>query len=192
MNIASTLKPAFLITLLFTLLCGIVYPCFMWGVGQLFFHREAKGSLLYSEKEQLIGSTLLAQSFTSPRYFHPRPSLAGSGYDALHSSASNLGSTSQKLFDILKQRAAAYRLENRLSPQFPIPSDAITASGSGLDPHISVENANIQAARVAAARGVPLEQVQQLIEDATEGRFLSILGMERINVLLLNLKLDQL
>jgi len=184
-----TLKPALLASILFTLLLGILYPLFLWAASQLLFHRSAGGSLV-ENGGAVIGSELIGQKFSAPKYFHPRPSSAGDGYDAANSSASNLGPTSQKLIDALAERASAYRSENQIPPGSLIPADAVTGSGSGLDPHISPENAKLQAARVAAARNLPLASILQAIDEATEGRDLWIFGNERVNVLKLNLALD--
>lgn len=163
----------------------------MWGVGQLFFHKHANGTLFYYQNGKVLGSEWIAQNFTSAKYFHPRPSAAGDkGYDAANSSGSNLGPTSQKLIDTLKQRASDYRSENQISGD--VPADAITASGSGLDPHISVPNAQIQASRVGSARNLSQEEMDRLIHQYTEGRTLWIFGEKRINVLRINLALDKL
>jgi K+-transporting ATPase ATPase C chain len=133
---------------------------------------------------------LLAQSFTGEKYFHPRPSAAGSGYDATSSSGTNLGPTSKKLADAVQAAVAAYRAENGLPADAPVPADAVTSSGSGLDPHISIANAQLQSGRVARARDLPVEQVRSLIARHTEDRDLRIFGEPRINVLLLNRALD--
>jgi len=170
------------------ILCGI-YPAFVWVVAQGFFPREANGSLI-TEKATVIGSRLLAQGFTGERYFHPRPSAAGQGYDAISSGGSNLGPISQKLIDTVKQRVADYRKENGLGPDAPVPADAVTTSASGLDPHISVQNALLQARRVAYARGMSDEGIRRRMEEQTEGRTLWIFGEPRVNVLKLNLTLD--
>jgi K+-transporting ATPase ATPase C chain len=169
------------------LLCGI-YPALVWAVAQGLFHSQANGSLV-SVKGQVIGSSLLGQQFAGPGYFHPRPSAAGDGYDAANSSGSNLGPTSQKLITAAKERVDAYRAENNLAPGVLIPVDAVTASASGLDPHISVKNALLQASRVAKARGVGEEALQKKILSHTEGRDLGIFGEPRVNVLMLNLDL---
>lgn len=170
------------------ILCGI-YPAFVWVVAQGLFPREANGSLI-TEKGTVTGSSLLAQGFTGERYFHPRPSAAGQGYDATSSGGSNLGPISQKLIDTVKQRVADYRKENGLGPDAPVPADAVTTSASGLDPHISVQNALLQARRVAYARGMSDEGIRKRIEEHTEGRTLWIFGEPRVNVLKLNLALD--
>jgi K+-transporting ATPase ATPase C chain len=170
------------------LLCGI-YPAVVWAVAQGLFPSQANGSLL-SVKGQVIGSALLAQRFIGPGYFHPRPSTAGDGYDAANSGGSNLGPTSLKLIAAVKERAAAYRAENNPAPGMVIPVDAVTSSGSGLDPHISVPNALLQAKRVAEARGLDEKTVREKVAIYTEGRTLGILGEPRVNVLMLNVDLD--
>ncbi|CEF49000.1 unnamed protein product [uncultured bacterium] len=181
-----------LATLLFAVvLCGI-YPLIVFGAGQLFFPHQANGSLIESNDRKIVGSEWLGQNFTSPKYFHPRPSAAGSGYDAANSSGSNLGPTSQKLIDAVKGYVANYRTENGLAPDVLIPGDAVTASASGLDPHISPKNASLQAARVAKERGLSIDIVKAEIAKATAGPSLGILGEPGVNVLALNLALDKL
>jgi K+-transporting ATPase ATPase C chain len=138
------------------------------------------------------GSKLLAQGFTADKYFHPRPSAAGTGYDAASSGGSNLGPTSQKLNDAIKDRVDAYRKENGLKDNEAVPADAVTASGSGLDPHISLHNAELQTPRVAKARGLSEDKVRELIEQNTDGRDLGVLGEPGVNVLTLNRALDGL
>jgi len=188
-SIINELRISFIATLcLAVLLCGI-YPALVWAVAQGLFHSQANGSLV-SVKGQVIGSSLLGQQFSGPGYFHPRPSAAGDGYDAANSSGSNLGPTSQKLIAAIKERSAAYRAENNLAPGVLIPVDAVTASASGLDPHISVPNALMQARRVAEARGLREEAVRRSVAAHTEGRDLGILGEPRVNILMLNLDLD--
>lgn len=169
-------------------LCGI-YPLLVWAVGQGLFPNKANGSPIV-RKGMVIGSSLLAQGFTDPRYFHPRPSAAGQGYDATASGGSNLGPTSKKLVDGVRRRVMDYRLENGLPSGATVPSDAVTTSASGLDPHISVKNAQLQAERVASARGLSVEVVMRKLDAHTEGRTLGILGEPRVNVLMLNLDLD--
>ena len=188
-SIINELRISFIATVcLAVLLCGI-YPALVWAVAQGLFHSQANGSLV-SIKGRVIGSSLLAQRFAGPRYFHPRPSAAGDGYDAANSGGSNLGPTSQKLIAAVKERATAYRAENNLAPGVVIPVDAVTASASGLDPHVSVPNAFLQARRVAEARGLNEEAVRRSIAAHTEGRDLGILGEPRVNILMLNLDLD--
>jgi potassium-transporting ATPase KdpC subunit len=176
---------------LLIILCGL-YPVVVWGIAQIAFPRQANGSL-EARRGQVVGSVLIAQNFTRPRYFHPRPSAAGdTGYDATNSGGSNLGPLSQKLVDQVKDRIAAYRAENHLTPDVPIPADAVTASGSGLDPHISLKNAALQVPRVAAARGITPGRIKRLIETSTDSPDLGFLGEPRVNVLRLNLALDEL
>jgi K+-transporting ATPase ATPase C chain len=184
------IKTSLLVTLvLAVLLCG-AYPAVVWAGGQLLFRDNANGSLMVDQDGTIRGSRLLAQSFTSDSYFHPRPSSAGAGYDAASSSGSNLGPTSQKLSDAIKADVAAYREKNDVSSSVPIPADAVTRSGSGLDPHISIANAELQAVRVARVRQLPLEKIRALIVTHTEDRGLRILGEPGVNVLLLNRTLD--
>jgi K+-transporting ATPase ATPase C chain len=184
---------AILATLLFAVvLCGI-YPVVIWGAGQLLFPHQANGSLIESSDRKIVGSEWLGQNFTGAKYFHPRPSAAGAnGYDAANSSGSNLGPTSKKLIDSVKQRVIDYRAENGLAPDTLVPGDAVTASGSGLDPHISPKNALLQAPRVARERSVSVDAVKSEIEKATAARQFGILGEAGVNVLKLNLALDAL
>lgn len=171
--------------------CGL-YPLVVWGISQAAFSEKANGSLIVDNDGTVRGSRLLGQGFTDARYFHPRPSAAGAnGYDAASSSGSNLGPTSQKLHDAIKDRIAAYRAENGLKETDAVPADAVTASGSGLDPHISPRNAELQAARVAKARGLTLEKVQELVRAHTTSPDLGLLGEGGVNVTTLNLALDE-
>ena len=176
------------VILLAVILCG-AYPLLIWGIGQAIFPNQANGELIQL-RGKTVGSSLIAQGFKGVVYFHPRPSAAGQGYDAANSGGSNLGATSQKLIDSVKERIAVYRSENNLTPKFPVPADAVTSSGSGLDPHISVQNVRLQAPRVAKARGMSREALRQKIDLHTEGRDLGIFGEPRVNVLILNLDLD--
>jgi K+-transporting ATPase ATPase C chain len=186
------LKTSLLLTAVFVvLLCG-VYPLAVWAGAQLCFPAKANGSLIVDRDGTVRGSALLAQNFSGEKYFQPRPSAAGTGYDAANSSGTNLGPTSQKLADSIKAAVAAYRTANGLAADAPVPADAVTSSGSGLDPHISVANAERQSARVARVRAVPLETVRVLIARHTEGRDLGVLGEPGVNVLLLNLALDRI
>jgi K+-transporting ATPase ATPase C chain len=184
---AKQLIPALRMMILFTVLTGLIYPALVTGLSQAIFRHRADGSLVV-HNGQVVGSELLAQNFTRPEYFHPRPSAAN--YDPTASSGSNLGPTSQKLMDRMKDAAAQFKKEN---PDYtgPIPADAVTASGSGLDPDISLANADAQAARVAVARRISRDAVQQLIAENTERRDLGFLGEPRVNVLKLNLALDR-
>lgn len=185
------LKTSVLLTLVFAmLLCG-AYPLAVWGAAQAFFAEKANGSLIVDTNGTVRGSSLLAQSFTSERYFHPRPSAAGTGYDASASSGTNLGPTSQKLADTIKVRIAAYRRANGLANDAVVPADAVTSSGSGLDPHISVANADLQVSRVARARSVSQVELRRLVARHTSDRDLGFLGEPTVNVLLLNRALDE-
>ncbi len=182
--------PAFRVTLFMTILTGLIYPGVVTGVCQLLFPHRANGSLV-EIGGKVAGSELIGQNFSKPQYFHPRPSAAGNdGYDASASNASNYGPTNQKLIDRVKGDVAKFRQENP-GYQGAIPADLQTTSGSGLDPHISPASALAQARRVADARGVNVDQIQQLIEVHTEGRHWGFLGEPRVNVLLLNLDLNQ-
>lgn len=184
------LLPGLRLTLVLTVLTGLAYPGIVTPLCQILFPRQANGSLV-SRNGRYVGSSLIGQNFTGPAYFHPRPSAAGSdGYDASASSGSNLGPTSQKLADRVKTSAEQFRKENPEHNE-PIPADILTASGSGLDPHITPAAALAQAARVAAARGVLPELIRTLIDQSTEGREWGFLGEPRVNVLALNLALDQ-
>jgi len=184
------LTQAFRFTLLLTILTGLIYPGVVTGLCQLLFPELANGSLVVVDGK-IVGSALLAQNFSKPEYFHPRPSAAGNdGYDATASNGPNLGPTNQKLIDRVKADVAKFRAENP-SYEGPIPADMLTASASGLDPHISPASALAQAPRVAQARGVTLDQVKQLIAAHTQGRRLGFFGEPRVNVLLLNLDLNQ-
>jgi K+-transporting ATPase ATPase C chain len=184
------LVPAFKMTALLTVVTGLLYPGVVTGVCQVLFRDKADGSLIVRNGE-VRGSTLLGQNFAKPEYFHTRPSAAGSdGYDPTASSGSNYGPTNQKLFDRMKASSEQFRKENP-DYQGTIPADAITASGSGLDPDISIANAEAQAARVAKARGVAADQIEQLIAARTESRDLGLLGEPRVNAVTLNLQLDR-
>ncbi len=188
-NLITELRISLVATyLLAVILCGI-YPLILWALSQGLFPHQANGSLVI-RKGTVVGSALLAQGFNDPKYFHPRPSAAGQGYDAASSGGSNLGPLSKKLIDTVQQRVKDYRTENNLSPDARVPVDAVTASGSGLDPHISVENALLQAGRVAKVRGIGKDLLHKLIESRTEGRDLGIFGEPGVNVLMLNLDLD--
>ncbi|HSU31953.1 MAG TPA: potassium-transporting ATPase subunit KdpC [Bryobacteraceae bacterium] len=182
--------PAFRIMIFLTVLTGLIYPGLVTALCQLVFSHQANGSLL-TQNGQIVGSSLIGQNFSRPEYFHPRPSAAGaSGYDATASRGSNLGPTSQRLYDRVKNSAAQFRKEN---PSYfgPIPADALTASGSGLDPDISIANALAQAGRIAEARGIDRSVVDRLIRSETQERGLRFLGEPRVNVLALNLALNR-
>lgn len=174
------------------ILCGL-YPLVIYGAAQLLFPHQANGSLLVDKSGVIRGSALIAQDFTGPQYFHPRPSAAGAnGYDATNSGGSNLGPTSSNLVVEITERIAAYRADNGLATNAIVPADAVTASGSGLDPDVSPANAALQIPRVAKARGMTEEQVRKLVRQNTQGRDLGIFGMPRVNVMTLNFALDQL
>ena len=177
-----------LMILVLTFGLGIVYPVVVWGVAQLAFPHQANGSLIVRDGK-VIGSELIGQTFTSPGYFHSRPSAAGNGYDAGASSGSNLGPTSQKLIDRVKADAESRTAE---TPNAMVPADLITTSASGLDPHISPAGAEFQIPRVSKERGVSENDLRQLVQKHTEGRTFGILGEPRVNVLLLNLELDRI
>jgi K+-transporting ATPase ATPase C chain len=175
--------------ILAVILCG-AYPALIWGIAQALFPDKANGSLII-RNGKVIGSELIAQNFADAKYFHPRPSSAGDiGYDATSSGGSNLGPTSKKLIDFVRERVDMYRVENNLPPTILVPADAVTASASGLDPHISLKNALLQAPRVAKARGISEKALVEKIQANTEGRDWGIFGDPRINVLTLNLILD--
>ena len=183
------LVPAVVAVVAFTVLCGVVYPLVVTGVAQVFFRDKANGSLVKVDGT-VVGSSLIGQQFSDPKYFHPRPSAAGTGYDAFSSSFSNLGPTNPDLLSSVEDRVKAYREENGLAGTQSVPVDAVTASASGLDPDISVANAKLQAARVAKARGMSVDEVLKLVAQHTTGRQWGFLGDPGVNVLRLNLALD--
>jgi len=192
-NILSELRPAIVSTLVIAVVCCGFYPLAVTGIAKLAFAHQANGSLIVDKHGVIIGSALLGQNFSGEGYFHPRPSAAGtSGYDPTSSGGSNFGPTSQKLADSIKERVAAYRTSNGLTAARQVPADAVTASGSGLDPHISPANAALQVARVAKARALPPEKVQALIASNTDKAAFGVLGVDGVNVLKLNLALDAL
>ena len=183
------LVPALLAFLALTVLTGVVYPLVVTGIAQVAFPGRADGSLVERDGA-VVGSRLIGQSFTDERYFQPRPSAAGDGYDGAASSASNLGPTNPALLDAVEERVAAYRELNGLAAEAEVPVDAVTSSGSGLDPHISPANARLQAPRVAEARGLSVDEVLELVDEHEDGRPLGFLGEPGVNVLELNLALD--
>jgi K+-transporting ATPase ATPase C chain len=185
------LRPALLAVAAFTVLTGVAYPLVVTAIGQVAFADEADGSLIRRDGV-VVGSELLGQPFADPAYFWPRPSAAGTGYDGAASSGSNLAPSSPDLLADVAERAATYRAVNGLPADALVPVDAVTASASGLDPHISVANARIQARRVAAERGLDPEVVLALIEQHTDDRPLGFLGDAGVRVLPLNLALDEL
>ena len=178
-----------LLTIVFTVLTGMLYPLVITGIAQLAFHNQANGSLI-ERNGQVVGSELLAQQFTGDKYFWPRPS-AGS-YATVPSGASNLGPTSQALQSNVTANATAFRTGNKLAADAPVPADMVFTSASGLDPHISPESARLQVARIAAARGMSADQIRALVEKFIESPQWGIFGEERVNVLRLNLALDDL
>ena len=186
-DFTTALRPAIVLTILFAALLGLAYPALLTGIGQAVFPAQANGSLI-RENGRVIGSALLGQGFAAPGYFHGRLSAAGSGYDAAASAGSNLGPTSQVLADRVKADVAAHRT----TPEASVPTDLVTASASGLDPHISPEAALSQVARVAGARHVASGRIQALVEQHVEAPLIGFLGEPRVNVLALNRALDSL
>lgn len=183
----KNLITATLMTIATTVLLGIIYPLVVTGLAQLIFPRQANGQLIHKDGK-IIGSSIIAQGFASPGYFHPRPSFAGNGYDPTNTNGSQLGPTNQKLVDRVKGDVANAQAEN---PSMPVPVDLVTGSASGLDPHITPASAEFQLARVAKERGATVEQLRPLVQKHTEGRQLGFLGEPRVNVLELNLELDE-
>jgi K+-transporting ATPase ATPase C chain len=189
-TLLSDIKTSIIATIVLAIICSGLYPVVIWALGQAIFPYQANGSLIEAKDGTIVGSALLAQGFSGEKYFQPRPSAAGTGYDPTASGGSSLGPTSQKLIDGIKQNVEAYRKENGLADNVLVPADAVTASGSGLDPHISLENALLQAPRVAKARGLDPAVVRKAIDAATDNSFLRIGGEPGVNVLKLNLALD--
>ena len=188
MNLVKQIYPAVAITVVLTVLLGGVYPLVVTGLAYVIFPAKAQGSLI-ARDGKIIGSSLIGQPFTGPGYFHSRPSAAGAGYDATASGGTNLGPTSRRLMDNIKANTDSLREEN---PNVPIPVDLVTASASGLDPHITPAAAAFQIPRVARERAVSEEEMRRLVREHTEGRQFGLLGEPRVNVLELNLALDQL
>ncbi len=190
MNILKEIKTSVVVTLVLLIICCGIYPLVVFGAGQLLFPKQANGSLVLDGDGKPIASTLLGQTFSADKYFNPRPSAAGQGYDSTSSGGSNYGATSQALHDAVKQRVADYRKANNLPDTQLVPGDAVTASGSGLDPHISINNALIQLPRVAKARGMSEDDLKKLVDQCTDGRDFGILGEPGVNIVKLNLALD--
>jgi K+-transporting ATPase ATPase C chain len=188
----SELRSAVMVTLIFAVVCCGLYPLVVFGVAQVFFRDQANGSLIVDKNGTVHGSRLLGQQFTGDKYFQSRPSAAGNGYDATSSGGSNLGPTSSNLVATISQRITDYRTANGLATNALVPADAVTASGSGLDPHISLRNAELQAPRVAKARNLSVEKVLALVHANTDPASLGFLGEPGVNVLMLNLALDRL
>jgi potassium-transporting ATPase KdpC subunit len=185
------MRPSIIAVLVFSVICGVLYPLVVTAVAQVGWGHRADGSLVERDGV-VVGSELVGQPFVSAEYFHPRPSAAGAGYDASASSGSNYGPTNAEFLAVVADRVVAYRAENALADTTLVPVDAVTASGSGLDPHISVRNARLQAPRVAAARQVNVERVLAMVDEHTTARSLGILGDPGVNVLELNLALDEM
>ncbi len=197
-TVLSLVRPVLVSTVLFALVCGLAYPLLSTGVAQLVFPYQAQGSLIERDGE-VVGSALLGQQFTEPQYFHPRPSATvetggdePEPYNAAQSAGTNYGPTNEALLSSVEERASEYRSENGLPEGAPVPVDAVTTSSSGLDPHISVANAGLQAPRVAEARGVSEVEVRTLIAEHTDRRLFGLIGEPGVNVLELNLALDEL
>jgi K+-transporting ATPase ATPase C chain len=186
MNLTPNLLVAALMTIVTTVLLGIIYPLAITGAAQIAFAKQANGQLVETQG-RVVGSRIIGQSFTSPGYFHPRPSAAGTGYDGANSAGTNLGPTNKKLVDAVRTRVEAARKDN---PDAPVPVDLVTTSASGLDPHISPAAADFQVSRVARERGRSESDLRRLVAEHTEGRDLGFLGEPRVNVLELNLALD--
>lgn len=200
---AGLLRPVIASAALFMLVTGLAYPLITTGAAEVLFHKQAEGSVITAANGAAVGSAVIGQPFAKPGYFHPRPSATSAPdpkdstktidapYNAANSGGSNLAPTSKKLIDTVTSRAADYRKENGLGATVPVPVDAVTASGSGLDPDISVANAQVQAHRVATARGLSVRQVLGVVAAHTRGPQLGLIGYPRVNVLELNLALDQ-
>ncbi len=194
-DLLTGIRSALAATLVLALVCCGLYPLIVFGISQALFPHKANGSLVLDSKGVVRGSALIGQGFTGAKYFHSRPSAAGNGYDATSSGGSNLGPTSQKLRDSIAQNIADYRNQNELASDAPVPADAVTASASGLDPHISPESARLQIERIAKARGFNAEQklcLAALVEQFIEPPQLGLLGEPRVNILLLNRAVDEL
>jgi K+-transporting ATPase ATPase C chain len=190
MNTIKEIKTSLIVTAILLVICCGIYPLVVFGAGQLLFPKQANGSLVMDASGKPIASTLLGQTFSADKYFAPRPSAAGTGYDSTSSGGSNYGATSQALHDAVQQRVADYRKANHLPDSQPVPADAVEASASGLDPHISLKNAVLQLPRVAKARGMSEDDLKVLVVKYTDGRDFGILGEPGVNIVKLNLALD--
>jgi K+-transporting ATPase ATPase C chain len=189
----KTIIRSFVATVILAILVSGVYPLVVTGVGQLLFHGQANGGLIAGADGKIVGARLIGQGFSKPEYFHGRPSAAGDkGYDAANSNGSNLGPTNQKFYDTLKGNIDSVLKDNPSLKKGEVPVDLVTASGSGLDPHISPEAAFVQVERVSAARGMSKDLVKKLVEDHIEGPQLGLLGEAVVNVLMLNMDLDHI
>jgi K+-transporting ATPase ATPase C chain len=186
----TEIRGAVVVTIVFAIVCCGAYPLVVFGIGQTLFHDKANGSLLTDSAGVIRGSSLIGQQFLADKYFQSRPSAAGNGYDPTSSGGSNLGPTSSNLVAAITQRISDYRTKNNLATNALVPADAVTASGSGLDPHISIKNAELQAPRVAKTRNLAVEKVIELIRANTDSAGLGFLGDPGVNVLKLNLALD--
>lgn len=192
-NLLSEIRRATMVTLVLAVVCCGLYPLAVFGLSQILFRDHANGSLIVGKDGTIHGSRLIGQQFTLNRYFITRPSNAGANglaYDPTASGGSNLGPTSQKLRDAIAQNIAAYRTQNGLATNAPVPADAVTASASGLDPHISLANAELQTPRIARSRGLTEDKVRELVRANTDPASLGFLGEPGVNVLALNLALD--
>lgn len=188
----SQIRGAVMATLILAIVCCGIYPLIVFSIAQVAFPVKANGSLIVEADGTVRGSKLIGQNFSGEKYFHPRPSAAGNGYDATISGGSNFGPTSSNLVTAIAQRIADYQSQNGLTTNTAVPADAVMASGSGLDPHISVRNAQLQATRVAKARKWAVEKVLELVRANTDAADLGIIGEPGVNVLALNLALDKL
>ena len=186
----NTIKNSVIATIFMAIILGGIYPLAVWAVSLVLFPHQANGSLITNSQGKIIGSELIGQQFTGAQYFQSRPSAAGNGYDPTSSGGSNLGPTSKKLNDQIAQRVTDYRQENNLAANAEVPADAVTASASGLDPEISLQNAQIQIVRVAKARKIDIAKIQPLVDKNTVQRSLGIFGEPGVNVLTLNIDLD--
>lgn len=190
-SLGQLVRTGVVMTVVLTILVGVIYPFFMTGLAQVLFHGQANGSLI-TVNGRVVGSSLIGQNFIKPQYFHPRLSAAGTGYDASNSGGTNLGPTNAVLVKNTIAHANAIRKEEGLPANYPLPADAVSTSASGLDPNISPAYAALQVPRVARVRGLSQDQVRKLVARYTSGRDLGVLGEPRVNVLELNLALDRL